>query len=101
MFMEKVATTNPASPFMGERYSVALLKELHKFQFNLVSYKHFAATRFFRHTLEEGFTHSRRTISCFLPAAFCLLLTALCFFRSQVRKQDYISNRMLVGQKHH
>ena len=28
MFIEKVSTTNPASPFMGERYSVSLLKEL-------------------------------------------------------------------------
>ena len=43
---------------MGERCSVALLKELPDLHFGLVFYKHFAATRlFFRRTLNR-FTQS-------------------------------------------
>src|SRR5437879_4953825 len=102
MFIDKVPTTDPASPFMGERLFGWAPKRSFRFQFRLVFYKHFAATRFFRQTLaEELHTNSWRTVlvSCLLPPASCLL--PFSFFRSQVRKQDYISNRMLVGQKHY
>jgi len=45
MFIEKIPG-RPQSPFMGERQSVALLKELP--DLNSVFYKHFTATRFLR-----------------------------------------------------
>ena len=38
---------------MGESYLVALLKGASTYQFALVFYKHFAATRFFRQTRER------------------------------------------------
>src|SRR5438132_1492841 len=107
MFIEKVPTTDPASPFMGERlFGCAPKWSFTDFNSGSCSIN-ISPLRGFSDRLwqRELRTNSWRTVlvSCLPPPASCLLHTGFRFlpFRSQVRKQDYIANRMLVGQQHY
>jgi hypothetical protein len=55
MFIESSSPIDLESPFMGERRLVALLKELSRLKWDLLFYKHFTATRFFRQPPLGGF----------------------------------------------
>src|SRR5260370_18554080 len=81
MFIEKVPTTDPASPFMGETlFGCAPKRSFTDFDSGSCSINISPLRGFFRQTLGEGVTYEFITTHflfpppCLLPPAYCLLL---------------------------